>query len=331
MPDREEPGNDAGSPTTTVDGSVAPDFVSATPQPGRGDVDVVAHRGFAGVNPENTLAAFDLACATGADAVELDVMPSADGDVVVFHDATPSRVTDATEPLASQPVWETPSATLRELDVLGTGEPVPLLAEVLDVVPPEVDLTVEFKNPGVNDVRAGGPLDEDELAARRAVWRPFAERVVDLLSETGHEVLVSSFHEAALAAVRDVAPEVPLAAVLWESVDAGLAVARRHDCEALHVPRNMVPGTAMHGEDYARGPYEDRDLVSIAHEEGRRVTAWTVETWHEAAELRRAGVDGIITDYPDLFRYPSADAAVAAGPEESPPAEAGQADEPATD
>lgn len=289
-------------------------MVTSTPGSARDGLEVVAHRGFAGVNPENTLAAVRRACAEGADAVEVDVMPCADGDVVVFHDRTAARVTDATGPAASRPVWETPLDELRELSVLGTGEPVPLLREVVDVVPTDVTLTVEFKNPGSGEIRFGEHLPEAAVAEQRDVWRPFAGRVLEVLAASSHDVLVSSFYEGALAAVRDLAPGVPLAAVCRDSVDDGLAIARRHDCEALHVPRNMVAETAMFGDSgYAGGPYDGGDVVAAAREEGRAVTAWTVETWHQAAELERAGVDGIIADYPHLRRYGAGDSAPATG------------------
>lgn len=284
---------------------------------GRDGPTVVAHRGFAGVNPENTLPAVQRACAAGADVVEVDVMPCADGDVVVFHDPTPARVTDAPGPSADRPVWETPRSELRDLDVLGTGEPVPLLAEVLDVVPPDVGLNVEFKNPGSEALRFAERLPEGAVADQRDVWLPFAERVFEVLSGSDHDVLVSSFYEGALAAVREAAPDIPLAAVVWDSVEDGMAVARRYDCEALHVPRNMVAGTAMSGSEYAGGPYEGADVVAAAREEGRSVTAWTVETWHQAAELERAGVDGIIADYPNLRGHATAEGAAVSGHDES--------------
>lgn len=280
---------------------------------GRSGPTVVAHRGFAGVYPENTLAAVRRAVADGADAVEVDVMPCAGGEVVVFHDRTPARVTDAAGGVADSPVWETPLSTLRELEVLGTGEPVPLLSEVVEAVPADVDLHVEFKNPGTDEITFAEHLPAEDLATQRDAWRPFAERVLDVLSTGDHDVVVTSFSEGALAAVREVAPEVSLTTIVWGSVEDGMAVARRHDCDAVQIPRNMVYGTAMFGNDYAGGPFDETDVVEVARREGRTVLAWTVETWHQAAELERAGVDGIVADYPGLGRPIAVDGPVAAG------------------
>ncbi|KTG08148.1 hypothetical protein AUR64_00805 [Haloprofundus marisrubri] len=275
------------------------------------DVSLIAHRGFAGVYPENTRAAFGRAVGTDgattpqADVVELDVMPTATGEVVVFHDTDLGRLTNAPEKLADRKVWETPYETLRGLDVLGTGESVPLLAEILEMIPVDVELNVEFKNPGVDDVRYGPLDDHDELVERRAVWRPFVERTLSELDRHPHEVLVSSFHEGALAAARQFDATVPIANVFWDDIEAGLRTARRHDCEVLHVPWNMVYGTELFNEEYHAGPFDPIDILDVAHEEGRRVNAWTVESWYQANQLRRAGIDGIIADYPNLLQYGS--------------------------
>ncbi len=271
---------------------------------GATDVSLIAHRGFAGVNPENTKTAFERAIdpdGGGADVVEFDVMPTADGDVAVFHDETLERVTDATESVAARPIWETPTATLRELDVLGTGESVPMLSDVLDVLPLDVDINVEFKNPG-DGVSVFGSLESDRLDARRRAWRPFVEQVLDTFAAYGNDVLASSFHEAAVAAVRDVDPSVPIATVFRDSIEDGMRVARRHDCEYVHLPWNMIAGTDFFNAEYGSlGPYAQVDVVELAHGEGRRVNVWTVDHPEIAAAVAGAGVDGLIADHPDLL------------------------------
>ena len=103
---------------------------------------LIAHRGFAGVNPENTLTAVGEA-ATVADAVEVDIRRCATGELVVVHDETVDRVTDGEGPVADHSLAE-----LRGLDVLGTGEGVPTLEAVLEAVPDGVGANVELKEPG---------------------------------------------------------------------------------------------------------------------------------------------------------------------------------------
>ncbi|WP_192498412.1 glycerophosphodiester phosphodiesterase [Halorussus halophilus] len=281
---------------------------------GRNELSIIAHRGFAGVYPENTLAAVEQAT-TGArqadlpEMVEVDVMASADGEIVVFHDTDLARVTNAPADLAEQKVWETPFETLSELEVLGTGETVPTLEAVLDAIPPEVGLNVEFKNPGSAAVRPRKNLPREVRETQKELWLDFAAEVSETLADYDHEILVSSFAEGALAAVREVAPEIPLAAVFATSITDGMEIARRYDCEAVHPPWNMISGTPLFNSEYGTlGPYEDIDLVDIAHSEGRAVNAWTVESWYQATHLRQAGVDGLITDYPGVVRFGDATA-----------------------
>jgi len=263
---------------------------------------VIAHRGFAGVYPENTLVAIESACRDAA-TLELDVMPSADGEVIVFHDETPARVTDAPPTENDRNVWEFPYDRLAELEILHSGETVPRLATALDVIPSEVTVNIELKNPGTPDVCLASKLEGEQLAEARDRWLPFTERVLEVVDDHPHEVLVSSFCEGALAATRSLDSNVLLATVFWDSIEDGLAITRHHDCEFLHIPLNMVAGTALFGTDNpAPGPFEEVDLLKIARHEGWSVNAWTVRTWRQASELARAGVDGIIADYPGLLR-----------------------------
>ena len=275
----------------------------------RNELSIIAHRGFAGVYPENTLAAVRQATAGGNGAdlpemIEIDVMASADGEIVVFHDADLSRLTNAPTDLADQYVWETPFETLSGLEVLGTGETVPTLDAVLDAIPPEVGLNVEFKNPGSTAVRPRENLPRAARETQTELWLDFATVACEKLAAADHDVLVSSFAEGALAAVREVAPSLPLAAVFADSIAGGMEIARRYDCEAVHPPWNMIAGTPLFNAEYGSlGPYEDIDLVDVAHEEGRVVNAWTVESWYQATHLREAGVDGLIADYPGVVRF----------------------------
>ncbi len=264
-------------------------------------IDTIAHRGFADVFPENTLAAVRGSTAGGsvppAGMVEIDVMPSAEGTPVVFHDGTLGRVTNADPSRHGQAVWETPLDELRSLDVLDSGQSIPLLEEVVEALPTSVALNVELKHPGT-DPGPDGLLPRDVLDRSRQEWRPFVDRVLGLAGNSGHDLLVSSFFEGALGAVRDADPDVPLAAVFSGAVDDGFTVARRHDCEAVHVPRNMVPGTPLFNETYVAGPYEQVDVVDRAHREGRVVNVWTIETPEHAAAFAGTAVDGLITDVP---------------------------------
>ncbi|MCG1003987.1 MULTISPECIES: glycerophosphodiester phosphodiesterase [Halobacterium] len=240
----------------------------------------IAHRGFAGIAPENTAAAVR-AARERADGVEVDVQPAADGTPVVFHDQRldgdgDSRgVTDA-----EGFVWDATPEALADASVLGSGEPVPTLSAVADLVPAGVAFHVELKTPGSEDATLGlsGP--------DAAVWRPFVESVADALADCEAPVVVSSFFDGALEAATEVLPDTPRAALCLDT-DRGLTRASEFDCRALHAP---VDGLT-------------ESVVDHAHRDGRTVNAWTVTDWHDAVACSDAGVDGVIADYPGVVDY----------------------------
>ncbi|SFR44230.1 glycerophosphodiester phosphodiesterase [Halogeometricum limi] len=268
------------------------------------DPQIIAHRGFAGAYPENTLGAIGRATwGDGAEMIEIDVIPSADGEVMVVHDPDLSSRDDGTRGLTDLDgyVWEYSADELSEANVLQSGEGIPTLGEVLDLIPDSVTVNIEFKNPDTTDIVTSGRLSEEQLAERTERWRPLAERALEVAAEYDNEILVSSFAEAALAVVRDVDPEVPIAYLFFDSIETGLEITRDYDCEAMHPPYDMIQGSPFYGDVY--GPYEgeDVDLVSVAREENRTLNVWTVKTWYEAERLAAAGVDGLIADYPNLL------------------------------
>ncbi|NNL64689.1 MAG: glycerophosphodiester phosphodiesterase, partial [Myxococcales bacterium] len=108
-----------------------------------GALQVVAHRGGMAEGPENTIEAFRRALASGADVIEMDVRASADGELVVIHDASVDRTTDGSGRVDAMPL-----SALRSLDAAyrfspdgaatplrGRGVRIPTLAEVLEALP----------------------------------------------------------------------------------------------------------------------------------------------------------------------------------------------------
>lgn len=279
------------------------------------DVNVIAHRGFAGRYPENTVGAVEGASRGGASKqsanpraamIEIDVMPTADGTVVVFHDDGLAERDGGTRGLTdtSGIVWETDTETVTNAKVLGTEETVPTLTEVMDAIPTSVGVNIEFKNPGSSEVVFADDLSGDALAEQEAIWRPFTKSVLDIAGEYDNEILVSSFYEAALSTVREQDSSIPIAFLFWDDIQTGLDITREYDCEALNVPWNMVEGTPLFNDPYyVDGGFDDVDLVAVAHEEGRELNTYTVATWSQAQQLADAGVDGIIADYPGLLGF----------------------------
>ncbi|TSD09836.1 glycerophosphodiester phosphodiesterase [Haloglomus irregulare] len=261
------------------------------------DPTLVAHRGFAGSYPQNTELAVRRAAAHPETAmVEVDVQPVADGTPVVFHDSRLDTAADGGPGLTDREgvVHETPLAEVVAAEVLDSGETVPTLAAVRDARPDDVRLNVELKNPGSFDIRPGVDLDADDRATQRELWHPFVARVLDVLD--GTDALLSSFCEGALAAAGE-AGDHPTAALCAGTVDAAVAVARRHDCAAVHPSLDDLLGDDSRTDPPARPEARDRVLEAAAAQ-GWTVNAWTVTRWHEVARLDRLGVDGVIADHP---------------------------------
>jgi len=266
---------------------------------------LIAHRGYAGIAPENTVEAATRAAAHNETAMlEIDVQPAACGTPVVIHDERLDGSRDG-RPLtdATGLVWETPLEKLQETHVLGTDATVPTLAEFLAAVPETVGINVELKNPGTTELRVGESLSPADRDQRREVWQPFVERVVADCATFGGDLLFSSFCEGAIAALRAVA-DYPVAPLVWDDLEAGLEIARRYDCEAIHPPRNAIAGTHLAETAYAGFPAAEPaiDVLEVAHAEGRAVNVWTATNWVQFDALAAAGVDGIVADYPGLAR-----------------------------
>lgn len=266
---------------------------------------IIAHRGFAGQYPENTVEACVRSARDGADMVEIDVVPCEGGEVVVFHDDRLSSRDGGERGLTDTEgvVWETSCGTVLSAEVLDSGETVPLLTEVMNAIPDDYPVNIELKNPGSSDLRFAANLEGEALETQKEVWRPFTERVLDVAGRYENDVLVSSFYEAALATTREVDDSVPVAPLLWDSIEDGLAIAREYDAEAVHPPYNMIQGTPFYADEYYTegSEWSDTDLLSVAHEEGRAVNVYTLGTWYQAEQLAAAGVDGLIADYPNLL------------------------------
>jgi glycerophosphoryl diester phosphodiesterase len=228
---------------------------------------VLGHRGASAEAPENTLAAFRLALAQGADGVELDVWRCATGEVVVAHDEDAVRVAGA-----ALRIRDTPLAALRALDVGAwkgerfRGERIPLLAEVLEALPGAV-VNVELKSAG-RDVR---------LAA--AVARVVAD------AGAARRVIVSSFDWRLVVAFRVAAPDVPVGLLFEEAVAwrARLAVAVR-----------LLGPSAVHPDRALADPARVRRWAG----RGLAVNVWTVDDPEEARRLAADGAAALITNAP---------------------------------
>jgi glycerophosphoryl diester phosphodiesterase len=241
---------------------------------------VIAHRGGSGLRPENTLAAFEHGVAIGADALELDVHLSADGHPVVCHDATLERTTDAAGAIGARTAAELARVdagwAFGEADGFpfrGRGIGIPRLAEILERWP-ATPLVVELKGEDtqlarrtVEDVRAQGALE-------RVCFGSFSDAMLEAARACGPGVITSG----GTAAIRR--------ALTWTRL--GLSP-RRPAFRALQVPET-------YGLRRIVSPRFVRALARVQIP----VQVWTVNDPDDMRRLLRWGVQGLITDRPDL-------------------------------
>jgi glycerophosphoryl diester phosphodiesterase len=251
-----------------------PQMKTAPPAPdawkGKYPIIVTAHRGHSGEHPENTLASFRGAIATGADMVELDVHLTRDNEVVVIHDDTLERTTDGKGSVADKTLTE-----LKALDAGAwfnprfAGERIPTLAEVMDACRGRIRINIELKK------GKHFPYTMEELADRTLA-------VVEKAGMTD-QVLFSSFDPAAIDRIRDKAPRLPIAVITQKPW--------------------ATPGEAGGGKRYPTINSSFKNLseknVRLAHAAGLTVHAWTVNTPADMERVIALGVDGIITNHPD--------------------------------
>ena len=264
---------------------------------------VIAHRGYAADNPENTVAAMQVAAADDrTDAVEIDARLTADDRVIVFHDDDLSRLTDAPPAVSNTPIWELSYDEISGHTVGDSDEPIPLLTELLAAIPASISVNLELKHPGCEGLQFGAVAGDAGAAAREAAadrWQPFVERALDVATATNHDLLITSFYEGALAATCRVDPAVAVAPLVVDDVETAFALADRYDAAAIHPPLDAV----LDGSGVTTAPGER--LLERAHDADRYVNVWTVTTRQEATTLAAAGVDGLIVDTPDVVSEPS--------------------------
>ncbi len=234
---------------------------------------VIAHRGFSGTRPENTLAAVKAAIEVGADMVEVDVTLTADGQVVCIHDETVDRTTNGSGPVTSYDLEE-----LQRLDAGSwfssqwAGETIPTMAEVLEVAKGRVLVNIEIKSEVVTPEAEGG----------------IAEKVVRLINEMkmSDQVIVSSFEPLALQHVRAIDPSIVTASLFNKDIHRGWApsdVVNPVDSRALNISQKRVTPALM-----------DQCRTSEIP-----VGVYTVNKKRNMRKMIRLGVQAIFTNHPD--------------------------------
>ncbi|MCB8978801.1 MAG: glycerophosphodiester phosphodiesterase [Ardenticatenaceae bacterium] len=263
-----------------------PEYSFFTQQDG---VMVIAHQGGEGLRPSNTLAAFDNAMELGVDVLEMDIHQTKDGAIVLMHDATVDRTTDG-----SGAIKEMMLAEIRALDAgyywtdddgvtypyRGQGIQVPTLEELFQRYP-DMRMNIEIKQETPSMVR------------------PFCDLIHDYNMQD--KILVATFHKATVEEFRADCPDVITSMVEPEiQLFFGL--------NAVYLGALFqAPGTAFQVPTTSSLPViGEVDVITerfvrVAHSHNIQVHAWTINETAEMERLIALGVDGIITDRPDLL------------------------------
>lgn len=243
---------------------------------------VFAHRGGGGIFPENTLDAFEYSAKMGADVLELDVHSTADGTLVVLHDASVDRTTNGNGKISEMTL-----ETVKKLDAgfrftpddgktfpfRGQGISVPTLQEVFDALP-DMTFNIEPKQ------------------ATPSITKPLCEMI--RRHQMTEKVIVGSFRQTAVDEFRAACPEVVTAATPSEASEflamykTGISSSYSPPMQALQIPERAGFINVV-----------SKDFVAAAHKRNLQVHVWTINDPADMQRLIEAGVDGIMTDYPD--------------------------------
>lgn len=236
-------------------------------------IEVIAHRGFSGIAPENTLLAIQKAIEIKVDMIELDVQMTADQQLVVFHDETIDRMTDG-----KGWVKDFSLARLKEFEICDpknniVGERIPTLAEVLTLIEAHqhIKLNIELKTDRVH-------YDGIERLVLREVNR-FV--MVD-------RVIYSSFNHQSLRRMKQMNPKASIAALFdvhdlpmkpWEYI-------LQMEADAIHPHYSTV----------------ERDWLEVCQQHRILVRPYTVNSVYTMEQFIQFEVSGMFTDYPDQLQ-----------------------------
>ncbi|PKM51358.1 MAG: glycerophosphodiester phosphodiesterase [Firmicutes bacterium HGW-Firmicutes-7] len=233
-------------------------------------MEIIAHRGASGYAPENTIAAFKKAIEMGSKSVEFDVQMTLDGELVVIHDYTLERTTNG-----RGYVMDTTAKDIRSCDAGRwysddfIGEKVPLLSEVLDLLPDDMTIHVEIKKAVYED-------------------RDVEKSVLELVNEKKRvdKTIFSSFDHTCLVKLMNM-----------QELKVGVLIASNMIKPIEYLITRGLKCFSINQSD----EFINKDLIKDAHDYGLKVLSYTVNDIRTAKRFEEIGVDEIFSNYPDIM------------------------------
>ncbi|VXC26585.1 Glycerophosphodiester phosphodiesterase [Flavobacterium sp. 9AF] len=220
----------------------------------------IGHRGAKGHITENTLDSFEKAIHLQVDAIELDVHVCASGELVVFHDFTLERLTNAEGEISKFTLQQ-----LRELKILDTYH-IPTLIETLDLIDKRCKINIELK--GHDTAQPTASLIEYYVQKKGWQYSDF---------------IVSSFQYEELKTFSHLHSKIPLAVLTQASVEQAIEWAKKFNASYIHPHFSLLT----------------TDNCNFAKQNKLKINTWTVNDSIDIEHVKRFTIEGIISDFPD--------------------------------
>jgi len=221
---------------------------------------VIGHRGAMGHETENTVASVQKALDLGVDMIEIDIFKIKSGEIVVFHDESVDRLANAGGLIEEFDYFD-----LRKL-ILDGNHKVPMLQEILKVIDNKVALNIELKGKNTTD-RLNHILN---YYIKERGWSP-------------DNFIISSFDWEELRIMRSINADIPIAVLSEDDPTTAIEIAQELEAVAINPHFKQL----------------NRENVKAIKDAGFKIYTWTVNEPEDILSMKRHGVDGIITNFPE--------------------------------
>ena len=230
---------------------------------------VWAHRGASGYLPENTLPAFEKAIEMGADGIELDIHKTKDGQLVVIHDEKIDRTSNGKGQIKDYTLEELRRFNYNATKPECTHADIPTMRQVFELIKP-TDLQINI-----------------ELKTGVVFYEGIEADILAMTKEFGMEdrVIYSSFNHYSIMKIKELAPTARTGFLYMDGTLNMPEYGHDHGVEALH--------PAFYNVQYP-------NFVERSHELGLKINSWTINSKQYMKMACDMGLDGIITNYPDV-------------------------------